>query len=333
MPCIVGTAGHIDHGKTSLIEALTKINCDRLAEEKRRGITIDLGFAWLDLPNGERLGIIDVPGHERFVKTMVAGACGIDFVLLVVAADEGVMPQTKEHLEICSLLGVRQGLVVLTKIDCVDQEWQNLVMADLRHFLKGSFLEEAKIFPVSVVTGEGLTELSQELFRQAQKIVKTQKSDIFRLPIDRVFSLHGHGTVVTGTVLGGKIKVNDNILVYPSLLNSKVRSLERHGEATSEIQTGSRCAINLQGLEVSDLARGQILARPSELFPSSRWFVEIKVLPSAPFPLKQRGEVHFHFGTREELAKLIFRDHTTLKAGETAFGEVLLPCELPSIFG
>lgn len=215
MAVVLGTAGHIDHGKTSLVRALTGMDCDRLDEEKRRGITIELGFAWLDLPEGERLGIVDVPGHERFVKNMVAGAAGVDFVMLVIAADEGVMPQTREHLEICSLLGISSGFVALTKIDMVDAEWLALVEEDIRRFLEGTFLENAPLFPVSSATGLGLDALKAHLLHNAAAQPSRRRSDIFRLPVDRVFSMKGHGTVITGTVVSGALESGAEICFMP----------------------------------------------------------------------------------------------------------------------
>ena len=231
MPVIMGSAGHIDHGKTSLVRALTGIDCDRLEEEKRRGITIELGFAWCDLPGGERLGIVDVPGHERFVKNMVAGAAGIDFVMLVIAADEGVMPQTREHLEICSLLGIRHGLVALTKIDMADEEWLELVKDDIAAFVKGSFLENAPIYPVSSVTGQGIDELKRHILHVAGELTPRRRNDLFRLPIDRVFTMKGHGTVVTGTLISGSLQVGDDVVLEPSGIASKARGLQSYGNA------------------------------------------------------------------------------------------------------
>ncbi|MEG6503704.1 selenocysteine-specific translation elongation factor, partial [Desulfovibrio sp. 1214_IL3152] len=215
MAVVLGTAGHIDHGKTSLVRALTGINCDRLEEEKRRGITIELGFAWVDMPGGERLGIVDVPGHERFVKNMVAGAAGVDFVMLVIAADEGVMPQTREHLEICSLLGIRNGFVALTKTDMVDADWLEMVTEDVRGFLAGTFLEGAPVFPVSSATGEGVNALRSHIFQLAADLPARRRVDIFRQPVDRVFSMKGYGTVITGTVISGSVKVGDDLRFMP----------------------------------------------------------------------------------------------------------------------
>ena len=304
MSVVMGTAGHIDHGKTSLVRALTGIDCDRLEEEKRRGITIELGFAWAVMPDGERLGIVDVPGHERFVKNMVAGASGVDFVMLVIAADEGVMPQTREHLEICSLLGIRRGFVALTKIDMVDADWLALVTEDVRQFVAGSFLEGAPIFPVSASTGEGLDALKKYIFDSVKKMPTRDSSDIFRLPVDRVFTLKGHGTVVTGTVASGAVEAGEEVCIQPQGTLSRARSLQCHGDPAEVVRTGRRCAMNVQGVEVDDIHRGDVVCRPGTLFPSRRWLVRLSSLGSAPRPLRQRTEVHFHHGTRECAARV-----------------------------
>ena len=242
MAVVLGTAGHIDHGKTSLVRALTGIDCDRLQEEKRRGITIELGFAWVDLPGGERLGIVDVPGHERFVKNMVAGAAGVDMVMLVIAADEGIMPQTREHLEICSLLGIRTGLVALTKTDMVDADWLEMVQEEVRGFLEGTFLDGAPIFPVSATTGAGVDALRAHLIRTAVELPAQRRSDIFRLPVDRVFSMKGHGTVVTGTVISGVCNLGDELRFMPADLPTRARGLQRHSAAADSVQPGQRSA-------------------------------------------------------------------------------------------
>ena len=332
MAVILGTAGHIDHGKTTLINALTGIDCDRLAEEKKRGITIELGFAWLDLPNQERLGIIDVPGHEKFVHNMVAGACGLDFVMLVIAADEGVMPQTREHLEICSLLGLKRGLIALTKIDLVDADWLNLVQEEIKTELTGSFLKNAPIYPVSVRTKQGLDNLKTAIISLAKDITKENTSDLFRLPIDRVFTIKGHGTVVTGTVLAGKVSVGDTLEIMPSGLETRARSIERHEEEMAEISFGSRCAINLQNLEKSQLERGQIVAKKGELYPERHWYVLLEHLPSAKNPLKNRQEIHFHHGTKELPARIVLRQQATLEPGSSSFAEVLFNQEMCGVF-
>ncbi|MBZ4659009.1 MAG: selB, partial [Desulfacinum sp.] len=306
---VLGTAGHIDHGKTSLIRALTGIDTDRLKEEKQRGITIELGFAYLDLPNGSRLGIVDVPGHERFVKHMVAGATGIDLVALVIAADEGVMPQTREHLEICQLLRVKEGLVVLTKIDMVDDpDWLDMVEDDVRDFLKGTFLEGAPVVKVSAVTGEGMDELKKVLFQKVAQVPGRSEAGPFRLSIDRVFTMRGFGTVVTGTSLSGKLRVGDPVTIYPSGIKTKVRGLQVHNQDVQEVFPGQRTAINLQGVDRDAVQRGEVLATPDSLLPSFMLDVSLDLLASAPKPLKDRQKIRFHTGTTETVATLILLD-------------------------
>ncbi len=333
MSVVMGTAGHIDHGKTTLVRALTGIDCDRLEEEKRRGITIELGFAHWRLPDGSELGIVDVPGHEKFVRNMVAGASGIDFVLLVVAADEGVMPQTREHLEICSLLGIRHGLVALTKIDTVDADMIRLAGEDVRAELAGTFLEGAPILPVSSTTGEGLGSLAQAIAGLAASIESHRRTDLFRLPVDRVFTLKGHGTVVTGTQLSGMLRAGEALELFPSGRQTRARMLQQYGCQVEEAVPGSRVAVNLYGLEVDEVRRGDVLARPQTLFPSDRWLVRVSCLASSPRPLRHRGEIHFHHGARETAARLHFFDRDRLAPGETALAEVRLAEPLVAVFG
>jgi len=244
---IIGTAGHIDHGKTSLVKALTGIDTDRLKEEKERGITIDLGFANLLLPSGTLAGIVDVPGHEKFIRNMVAGATGIDLVILVIAADEGVMPQTKEHLEICELLGIKDGVVVITKIDLVDKEWLELVKEEVEKFLKDTFLKNAPIIYFSAVTGEGKEELLKILDEKASQVIMKPEDQPFRLPIDGVFTIKGFGTVVRGTAISGKISINQIVKIYPKELESKIRNIQVHGKNVETAYAGMRVALNLQG--------------------------------------------------------------------------------------
>jgi selenocysteine-specific elongation factor len=265
---ILGTAGHIDHGKTSLIKAITGTDTDRLKEEKERGITIELGFASLDLPGGQHLGIVDVPGHEKFVKNMVAGATGIDIVVMVIAADEGVMPQTREHMEICTLLGIEHGLIAMTKTDMVEEDWLELALEDIREFCQGTFLEDAPIMPVSSVTGEGLPELISALDDIANSIPLRPPSSLFRLPIDRVFTMKGFGTVITGTLVSGKINVGDTIMVYPTGITSKVRGLQVHNQSAESATAGMRTAINFQGLDRTAVKRGEVLSLPGGLVAS-----------------------------------------------------------------
>lgn len=333
MPVIMGTAGHIDHGKTTLIKALTGIDCDRLAEEKKRGITIELGFAFMDLPGGARLGVIDVPGHERFVKNMVAGAAGIDFVTLVIAADEGVMPQTREHLDICSLLGVTTGVVALTKVDMVDPDWLAMVTEDVRAELAGTFLADAPIFPVSAHTGQGLPELRAALAALAEGFAPRRRSDLARLPIDRVFTLKGHGTVVTGTLIAGTFRLGDDVQLFPGATRSKIRGLQSHGQTVEESPAGRRTAVNLANLEVEDIQRGEVLARPGTLFPDTVWEIELACLASAPRAIKHRTEVHFHHGTREILARVHLLDRDKLEPGQTAVCQIRFPEPLAGVYG
>ncbi len=321
---ILGTAGHIDHGKTALIKALTGINTDRLKEEKRRGITIELGFAFLDLPGGQRLGIVDVPGHEKFVKNMVAGATGIDIVAMVIAADEGVMPQTKEHMEICSLLDIRHGLVVLTKTDLVDEEWMELVVEDIRDFVRGTFLEGAPIVPVSSVTGAGIPEFVKILDELSAKLPGRPASSLFRLPVDRVFTMKGFGTVITGTLISGQVQVGDMVMLYPSGIASKVRGLQVHNQSVTKAEAGMRTAINFQGLEKAAVNRGDVLSNPGALEPSYMIDVSLNYLKSNKKPLKNRTMARFHTGTSEVLGIVVLIDREELPPGETALAQIRL---------
>jgi len=333
MPVIMGTAGHIDHGKTSLVKALTGVDCDRLAEEKKRGITIELGFASMELPDGQVLGVVDVPGHERFVKNMVAGASGIDFVLLVIAADEGVMPQTREHLEICALLGITSGVVALTKADMAEPQWLDMVREDAANFLAPTFLAGAPVIPVSAHTGLGLDALKHELARLAKASTSARRSDLARLPVDRAFTMKGHGTVVTGTLLGGRFKPGEDVKLYPSGKTTRVRSLQVHGHAADTALAGQRTAVNLMGLDVPDITRGEVLAHPDTLFPSPVWTLLATCLSSSPRPLRHRSEVHFHHGAREVMARLYFFDRDRLEPGQTALCQALFPTPLPAVAG
>ncbi|MDL1955776.1 MAG: selenocysteine-specific translation elongation factor [Candidatus Desulfofervidus auxilii] len=318
-PIILGTAGHIDHGKTQLIKALTGIDTDRLKEEKERGITIELGFAFLNLPNGQLLGIVDVPGHEKFVHHMVAGAAGMDLVALVIAADEGVMPQTKEHLEICSLLKVKRGLVVITKIDIVEPEWLELVEEDVKEFLKGTFLEGAPIVKVSSITGEGIPDLIKTLEKLVTEVEPKPSTGLFRLPIDRVFTIKGFGTVVTGTAIGGSVKIGDTLMIYPSEKKTKARNIQVHNKDVSQAFAGQRTAINLQGLEKEEINRGDIIAPPDTLIPSFMLDAFLEILPSAPKSFKNRALVRLHLYTAEIPAQTVILDKDELKPGETGY--------------
>ena len=320
---IAGTAGHIDHGKTSLVKALTGIDTDRLKEEKARGITIELGFAHLDLTGGVRLGIVDVPGHERFVRTMVAGVGGIDLVMLVIAADEGVMPQTREHLDICRLLGVQRGLVVLTKCDLVEQEWLGLVTEEVRDYLAGSFLEGAAIVTMSSRTGEGLDTLRNELARLAHTVPEREHAGPFRLPVDRVFTMPGFGAVVTGTLWSGAIRVGAAVEVLPSGRMGRVRGLQVYGRREEQGVAGQRVAVNLQGIDHHELTRGETLTPPG-LFRTTRTVdVLLDSLPSSR-ELKHRSTVRVHSGAAETSAQVILPERETLRPGESAPAQLRL---------
>ncbi|UCE82326.1 MAG: selenocysteine-specific translation elongation factor [Deltaproteobacteria bacterium] len=322
---ILGTAGHIDHGKTTLIKALTGIDTDRLKEEKERGITIELGFAHLQLPDGQELGIVDVPGHEKFVRHMVAGATGIDLVALVVAADEGVMPQTREHLEICELLQVKQGIVVLTKTDLVeDTDWLELVEEDIRDFLQGTFLASASIIPVSAASGDGLPRLLEELQSLCVSVEGRSSSGDFRLAVDRVFSMRGFGTVITGTAISGKVKTGDTLFVYPQQFKAKVRGIQVHNREVSEAISGQRTAINLQGVEKAALERGNVLAAPESLISSYMVDVRYQHLADAPRVIKNRAKVRFHTGTSEVMGTFILLDNDELTPGARAYAQLRL---------
>ena len=321
---ILGTAGHIDHGKTSLIKAVTGIDTDRLKEEKLRGITIELGFASMDLPSGQHLGIVDVPGHEKFVKHMVAGATGIDIVALVIAADEGVMLQTREHMEICSLLSIKHGFVALTKIDLVDQEWLELVQDDIKKFLRGTFLEASPIVPVSSATGKGIPEFIKTLDELSALIPMRTSTGLFRLPVDRVFSMKGFGTVITGTLISGSIHIGDTVMIYPSGITSKVRGIQVHNQNLNIAEAGMRTAINFQGLEKSSVTRGEVLSTPDGLRPSFMIDVLVHYLGSNNKSAKNRTRIRFHTGTSEVLGILILLDKDELLPGETALAQIRL---------
>ena len=319
---ILGTAGHIDHGKTSLIKAVTGINTDRLKEEKLRGITIELGFAYLDLPSGQHLGIVDVPGHEKFVKNMVAGATGIDLVAMVIAADEGVMPQTREHMEICTLLGIKYGLIVLTKIDLVDKEWLELVTDDIIDFVMGTFLEKAPIVAVSSTTGVGLQEFIKTLDELSAVIPTRSPTSLFRLPVDRVFTMKGFGTVITGTLISGDVQVGDNIMLYPSGITSKVRGIQVHNHSVNIAKAGMRTAINFQGLEKASVSRGDVLSNTEALKPSYMLDVWFHYLNSNKKPVKNRTRIRFHTGTNEVLGILVLLEKEELLPGETTMTQL-----------
>lgn len=328
---IVGTAGHIDHGKTALVKALTGIDADRLEEEKRRGITIDLGFAHMDLPrgNGEtlHLGFVDVPGHERFVRNMLAGVGGIDLVLLVIAADESIKPQTREHFDILQLLGVKRGITVLTKSDAVDAETIEVVRLEVEEFLRGTFLEapKAPIVAVSSLTSAGLEDLKQALLAAAAEIEPRDSQALARLPIDRVFTMKGFGTVVTGTLISGTIRKDEELEVFPTGRRVRVRGVQVHGNTSDAAVAGQRTALNLTGASTEDLSRGMTLAPPATLEATRRLDVQLRILPSASRALKTRTRVHFHSNTMETVAELRLHGQTQVEPGESVFARVVLP--------
>ena len=316
---ILGTAGHIDHGKSSLVKALTGTDPDRLKEEKERGITIDLGFANLSYPDQNLLvGIVDVPGHERLIKNMLAGAGGIDILLLVIAADEGIMPQSREHLAICELLRIKTGLVVITKADLVDNDWLQLVTEDAKKFVQGTFLEEAEIVPVSSKSGLNLDLLKQKIAGLAASVRPKLVKGIFRLPIDRVFTLKGFGTVVTGTALSGTIGIDEPVEILPSGIRSKVRGLQTHGSGVEQAYAGQRIGLNLQGVERELLNRGDVVVTPDRFSPTYAIDARLEMLADAP-PVKSRSRVHFYSGTSETVARIIIYGGDEIRAGETCF--------------
>lgn len=321
---ILGTAGHIDHGKTSLIKAITGIDTDRLKEEKLRGITIELGFASIDLPSGQHIGIVDVPGHEKFVKNMVAGATGIDIVVMVIAADEGIMPQTREHMEICTLLGIKHGLVALTKLDLVDEEWLELATDDVKEFTRKTFLEDAPVIPLSSATGQGISDFIKILDEISLKIPQRSQTGLFRLPVDRIFSMKGFGTVITGTLIAGSVRVGDTVMIYPSLITSKVRGIQVHNKSQSTAEAGMRTAINFQGIEKASINRGDVVAYPGSLQSSYMLDVSFHFLQSNEKPIKTRTRVRFHAGTSEVLGNLILLDRDELVPGDTSIAQLRL---------
>lgn len=330
---VVGTAGHIDHGKTSLVKALTGTDTDRLPEEKARGITIDLGFAFLEEPDGLTVEIVDVPGHERFIKNMLAGVGGIDLAMLVIAADEGVMPQTREHFAICSLLHITGGLIVLTKTDLVEPEWLDLVRDDVSGLTRGTFLDGAPIVAASAKTGEGIGELRAVLRDLAAKVPSRGTDQLPRLPIDRVFTIKGFGTVITGTLMAGRLRVDDRVEVFPAGLQAKIRGLQTHGRAVSESSAGQRTAVNLQGVDRAAVDRGNVLGLAGTLVPSSLVDGTLELLPDAPRPLKTRDRVRVHTGTSEVMARVLLLDRPELVPGASAFARFRLEAPLVALPG
>jgi len=327
---IIGTAGHIDHGKTSLIKALTGIDTDRLPEEKKRGLTIDIGFAYLDLDANRRVSIVDVPGHERFVKNMLAGATSINLVLFVVAADDGVMPQTIEHLEIINLLGIKHGLIVLTKKDLVTDEWLAVVQEDTKKMLTGTSLEHAPVIPVSAITGEGIETCKAKIKELIAQIRHQGSVRIFRMPIDRSFTISGYGCVVTGPILGGQVSVEDEIEILPIKKTLRVRGIEVTGERVNTAFAGQRTAINLSGIKSAEIRRGYELSIPGYLQPTNIVDASLRLIRSAKNPLKNRTRIRFHINTSEVMGRVVLLDRDTLKPGEEALCQFLLENLLPT---
>ncbi|HEY8505996.1 MAG TPA: selenocysteine-specific translation elongation factor, partial [Gemmataceae bacterium] len=320
---VLGTAGHIDHGKTALVRALTGIDCDRLPEEKERGITIDIGFAHLDA-GGFHLGIVDVPGHERFVKNMLAGATGIDLALLVVDANESVMPQTREHLEILCLLGLRQGVIALTKCDLADEATREVAELEVRELVKGTFLEDAPLIRTSAQTGEGVEELKAAIAAACAKVAGRREDEPFRLAIDRAFVVQGHGTVVTGTVWSGRLRAGEEVEWLPSGQRVRVRALHHHNEPREEVHRGQRAAVNLAGVPHEQVRRGQEIATPGYLVPSRVLTVRVQASPEQRRPLKHRLPVRLHLGTAEVMATAALLDCDAVEPGGWALAQLFL---------
>jgi selenocysteine-specific elongation factor len=334
---IVGTAGHIDHGKTSLVKALTGIDTDRLEEEKRRGITIELGFAHLTLDDGTVAGVVDVPGHERFVKAMAAGAGGVDLAVMVVAADEGVMPQTREHLDICRLLGVQRGVIAINKADLLPElgeEWLDLLRADLEALVADTFLEGARMIPVSAKTGDGLPALRAELTRLAKDLPHRPSEGPAFLPVDRAFTIKGFGTVLTGTLLSGHLTVEEAVSLLPGIPGPlRVRGLQVHGAAAQTVTAGQRTAVNVTGVEPDQISRGMVLTRHDELPPVRMLDVELSLLPAAEAPLPGRRRLLLHLGTAQAECVVALLDQDELRPGETALAQIRLATPLAAIPG
>ena len=322
---VIGLSGHIDHGKTALVKALTGVNTDSLTEEQKRGMTIDIGFAFLD----ENITLIDVPGHEKFVKNMMAGVSAVDVALLVVAADDGVMPQTREHFEILNLLDIPLGIVAINKIDLADKDWLELVELDIGELLQGSFMEDAPILKVSAETGDGVDQLKSALLDICKKVPDKQDRGIFRLHVDRVFSMKGYGTVVTGTVNSGSLKIGDTVELLPGSVKSKVRGLQSHGEEVQQVETGDRAAINLQGVEIKQIERGSQIAEIGYLQSLNQMGVTLQLLGSAQKPITQNQRIRIHLGTQEVMARVALTDGKTLQPGNEC--PALLRLEQPMV--
>lgn len=322
---IIGTAGHVDHGKTTLIKALSGIDTDRLTEEKKRGITIELGFAHIPNDAGYNIGVIDVPGHEKFIKHMLAGIGGIDFVLFVVAADEGIMPQTREHFEILNALGIDDGIIAVTKTDMVEEEWLEMLLEEVDDYFRGTFLEGKPVIPVSAVTGEGIDELKAEIIAKCDRENKRrEEKELFRLPVDRVFTMQGFGTVVTGTLMDGNVSSGDDVIIYPEGVKAKVRGIQTYGKDTDTAVAGQRTAINLSGVSKEDIDRGDVIARPGAVTVTGMIDTELTIFSSADRAVINNSRVHLYCGSDEVLCKVILLDRDVLSAGETAYAQLRL---------
>ncbi len=323
---IVGTAGHVDHGKTCLIRALTGKNTDRLKEEQQRGITIELGFADMTAPDGTDIGIIDVPGHEKFIKNMLAGIGGIDVVLLVVAADEGVMPQTVEHLDIMRLLNIKRGIIVITKADLVEPDWIEMIEGDIREACRGCFLENAPAIAVSSETGQGIEELKTMLFDMIKQVEpKNNNPSLLRIPMDRVFTISGFGTVITGTLMQGTIRTGQEVIIYPEGISARVRNVQVHNQMVDAAFAGQRTAVNLTGIKKEDINRGDVLAAPGSITPSRRLDVKLSMLSDSKRSISSGDTLHFYYGARETLCKITLLDKDILTAGEDCYAQIYFP--------
>jgi len=321
---IIGTAGHVDHGKTSLIKALTGIDTDRLKEEKKRGITIELGFAHLTAPTGEKIGIVDVPGHEKFIKNMLAGAGSIDVALLVIAADEGIMPQTREHLDILKMLKINRGVIALNKADLVEDEWLEMVMLEIEEEIRGSFLQNSKIIPVSAATGMGVDELRVHIFELLATSPKKEAAGAFRLPVDRIFTMDGFGTVVTGTLIEGALNEGDEFMIFPSQKPTRARFLQVFGENAASAWPGQRVAVNLAGVKIEDVQRGNVLAAAGSIENSHILDVRLDILPNVTREILNNTRVHLYHGTRDLLCRISLIGCKSLKSGETGYAQLHL---------
>lgn len=321
---VLGTAGHIDHGKTTLVKALTGIETDRLKEEKQRGISIELGFAPFILPDGQKAAIVDVPGHERFIKHMLAGAFGIDMVIFVIAADEGVMPQTREHMDIIELLGVQTGIIVLTKKDMVDEDWLMLVEEEVREYIADTILRDASVIAVSAVTREGLPELIKEIQRLSDQVDEKPTFGKARLPVDRVFTKAGFGTVVTGTLWSGQMEIGETLEILPSGKKVKIRTLQVHNDKVAAAYAGQRVAVNIQGIDVADIDRGNWLSTPDYLSPTYRMDARLRLLDSSSRVLKNWNRIRFHLGTDETMARIVLLDQDELHPGQEGYVQIVM---------